>query len=113
ARHRARQSRGVGHRPIVHRDVEVDAKQHALAAHVEPVDGADAGKVGLAPAIHVGGADKGRSINIVHINLLMTTAVSLMRLEKPHSLSYQDTTRQKVPSTTCVDSRSKIELKGS
>ncbi len=34
-----------------------------------------------------------------------------MRLEKPHSLSYQDTTRQNVPSTTCVPLRSKIELK--
>ena len=50
---------------------------------------------------------------LVHISRPMATAVSLMRLEKPHSLSYQDTMRQNVPSTTCVPSRSKIELNGS
>ena len=50
---------------------------------------------------------------IVHISRPMATAVSFMRLEKPHSLSYQDTTRQNVPSTTCVPFRSKIELNGS
>jgi hypothetical protein len=37
------------------------------------------------------------------------TAVSAMRLEKPHSLSYQDITRQKVPSITLVWSMWKIE----
>ena len=82
--------------------VEIDAEQHALAADVEPIDGANAREVGLVPAVQVGGAGNGRDINVVHINLLITTAVSLMRLEKPHSLSYQDTTRQKVPSTTWV-----------
>ena len=33
-------------------------------------------------------------------NFPMATAVSLIRFEKPHSLSYQDTTRQNVPSIT-------------
>ena len=32
----------------------------------------------------------------------MATAVSAMRLEKPHSLSYQAMTRQNVPSMTLV-----------
>ena len=86
--------------PILYRHVEIDADKHAFTLNVEPVDGANAGKVRFAPAVRIGGADKGRDINIVHINLLMTTAVSLIRLEKPHSLSYQDTTLQKVPSTT-------------
>lgn len=36
------------------------------------------------------------------ISLPMATAVSAMRFEKPHSLSYQDRTRQKVPSITLV-----------
>ena len=34
--------------------------------------------------------------------LTMANVVSGMRFEKPHSLSYQDTTRHSVPSTTCV-----------
>jgi hypothetical protein len=43
------------------------------------------------------------------ISLPKATAVSAMRLEKPHSLSYQDITRQKVPSITLVWSMWKIE----
>src|SRR5262249_23279406 len=39
-------------------------------------------------------------------------AVSSMRLEKPHSLSYQDSTRTKLPSITWVWLRSKVELAG-
>ena len=39
----------------------------------------------------------------------MATAVSAMRLEKPHSLSYQLSTRQKVPSITLVWSMWKTE----
>lgn len=35
-------------------------------------------------------------------NLPMATAVSDMRLEKPHSLSYQERTDTKVPSMTLV-----------
>ncbi len=41
-----------------------------------------------------------------------SAAVSLMRLEKPHSLSYQDMTRTKRPSTTWVSRRSKMEEAG-
>ncbi|MOA49447.1 hypothetical protein D3C78_1723290 [compost metagenome] len=37
------------------------------------------------------------------------TAVSDMRLEKPHSLSYQDRTRTNLPSMTLVWSIAKIE----
>lgn len=37
------------------------------------------------------------------------TAVSDMRLEKPHSLSYQESTRTKLPSMTLVWSIAKIE----
>ena len=35
-------------------------------------------------------------------NFPIATAVSLMRLEKPHSLSYQERTRTSVPSMTLV-----------
>jgi len=39
-----------------------------------------------------------------------SAATSLMRLEKPHSLSYQESTRTKRPSMTWVWLRSKVEL---
>ena len=43
---------------------------------------------------------------------LIATAVSLIRLEKPHSLSYQDMTRTKRPSITWVSCKSKVEEAG-
>ena len=42
----------------------------------------------------------------------MATAVSLMRFEKPHSLSYQDSTRTNLSSMTLVWSRAKVEDAG-
>ena len=41
---------------VLHRHVQIGAHQHALALDVEPIDGADAGKVRFAPAVHIGGA---------------------------------------------------------
>src|SRR5260370_92994 len=38
----------------------------------------------------------------LQISLPIATAVSTMRLEKPHSLSYHDITRTSVPSITLV-----------
>ena len=46
-------------------------------------------------------------------SLPIATAVSTMRLEKPHSLSYQDITRTSVPSITLVWSMWKTEECGS
>src|SRR5262245_28646804 len=86
--------------PILYRHIEVDADKHALTLNVEPVDGANAGKVRFAAAVRIASTGNGRYIKTVHINLLLETARSLVPLEKPHSLSYQDTTRQKVLSTT-------------
>src|SRR5215470_10323987 len=42
----------------------------------------------------------------------MATAVSAMRLENPHSLSYQESTRTRRPSTICVCVRSKVDELG-
>ena len=47
------------------------------------------------------------------ISLPIATAVSAMRLEKPHSLSYHDITRTSVPSITLVWSMWKTEECGS
>lgn len=40
----------------------------------------------------------------------MIAVKSIILLENPHSLSYQETTRQKFPSTTLVCPKSKLEL---
>src|SRR5918996_1385121 len=95
----------IGDLAVLDRHVEIDADEDPLAANVDPVNTPDAGEVEAARAV------RGRLF--VHISRLMATAVSLMRFEKPHSLSYQATTRQKVPSTTWVLGRSKIELRES
>ncbi len=42
----------------------------------------------------------------------IAAAVSAMRLEKPHSLSYQETTRTSLPSSTAVSRLSTVELAG-
>src|ERR1700734_3766666 len=47
------------------------------------------------------------------VSFAIATAVSAIRLEKPHSLSYQDSTRTKLPSITLVWSRAKIEDRSS
>jgi hypothetical protein len=46
------------------------------------------------------------------ISFAMATAVSAMRFEKPHSLSYQDITRTKLPSITLVWSMWKMDEAG-
>ena len=45
-------------------------------------------------------------------NFPIATAVSAMRLEKPHSLSYQPITRTISPSTTAVCVASKVQDAG-
>ena len=47
------------------------------------------------------------------ICLASANAVSAMRFEKPHSLSYQDRMRQKLPSITLVSGIAKIDECGS
>src|SRR5690606_18051869 len=47
-----------------------------------------------------------------YINFAMTPAVSIMRFEKPHSLSYHETTRASLPSSTAVSRLSTVELAG-
>src|SRR4029078_2240057 len=99
-------ARGVADHAILDRHVEIDADQDALALYVGVLDALDARQIDL-------GARLERAVGYgVYISLPMTVAVSFIRLEKPHSLSYQETTRQNVPSTTCVPGRSKMELNG-
>ena len=46
------------------------------------------------------------------IDLPIATAVSSIRLEKPHSLSYHETIRTKFPSITFVSFKSKVDEAG-
>ena len=93
----AGQSGRVGNDPVLDRHVEVDADQHALALNIDSIDRPYAGEIEAVLArIRL----SSRRTHFVHISRPMAAAVSFMRLEKPHSLSYQATTRQNVPSTT-------------
>ena len=81
---------------VLHRHVEVDADQHALAGQVlrQIVEGLEAGHAQRQPS------------------LAIAAAVSTIRFEKPHSLSYQLTTRTSLPSSTAVSRLSTVELAG-
>src|SRR6266511_1712863 len=102
-RQHARQAGGVGDYAVFDRHVEIDAHQHALALDIDPVNGPDMGEIEA-----VRSALAARRRQLVHISRPMATAVSHMRLEKPHSLSYQDTTRQDRKSTRLNSSHVKI-----
>ena len=95
-------ARGVGDLAVLHRHVEVDAHEHAFAFHVGVVEGAEGAHGRVESAIA-----------LVQASLPIATAVSTMRLEKPHSLSYHDITRTSVPSITLVWSMWKIDECGS
>ncbi|NKJ96792.1 hypothetical protein GFM14_35690 [Rhizobium leguminosarum bv. viciae] len=58
-----------------------------------------AGKAGF---VRKAWQQKCRCLKSAQMSLAKATAVSDMRLEKPHSLSYQDRTRTKLPSMTLV-----------
>src|SRR5580692_6018893 len=87
----------------MHRHVEIDAQQHAPTF--------DVGFVEAAEGLHRHG--RGIGCDKDQPSLPIATAVSIMRLEKPHSLSYHDMTRTRVPSTTLVWSMWKTEECGS
>ncbi len=81
--------RVVGDGGAVERNVEVDAHEDATALDVELLHGANPGHRQPFFAI--------------------TRARSSMRVENPHSLSYQDWTSTRSPLTTCVSSASTID----
>ncbi len=90
-RQRGLQAGIVADRAVMHRHVEIDAHQRALVLDVG---------VGEAAEAH-------------QIRRPIATAVSAMRLEKPHSLSYQLSTDTNLLSITLVWSMWKIEECGS
>ena len=129
----------VGDAAILHRHVEVDAQQHALALYVDVIEGAEcSGTLTLlrivAPMVRAASAveprtaetcrailesapvaarTSGMTIRLIQSSFPIATAVSAMRLEKPHSLSYQDITRTSVPFCTLVWSMWKVDECGS
>ena len=105
-------ARRVGHLAVLHRHVEIDAQQYALAGDGGVVEGSE--RLGHQDASREP-SGIGRSRSLVasgrwrlgrrlpsQMSLPIATAVSAMRLEKPHSLSYQDSTRTNVPCITLV-----------
>ena len=91
-RQRGADARIAGDHAILHRDVEILADQDALAAQVQIRHAQDFHRSGLRHQASV---------------------VSSMRLEKPHSLSYQAQTLTSVPPITLVSVASKIDECGS
>ena len=87
-RRRALDARRIRHDSVLDRHVQVDTKQNPFAFYIDAVERS---KSGHRPP---------RSDR--QSNLPIATAVSAMRLEKPHSLSYQDITRTSVPLMTLV-----------
>src|SRR3954469_22217683 len=127
----------VGDLAVFHRHVEVDAEQDAFVFQISAVEGLKISHtrylVSRASEARPGtqlawkGKELGPGSAAQHqevprcardkkenqISLPIATAVSAMRLEKPHSLSYQDITRTKVPSMTLVWSMWNTEECGS
>src|SRR3546814_1127679 len=85
----------VGDPAVLHRDVEVDANQDRLAGHGDVIEGAEPGHGGVSCA-------SAQSFAIA-------TAVSAIRLEKPHSLSYHDSTRTRLPSIRSEEHTSELQ----
>src|SRR3546814_14724031 len=129
-RHRRLDPRRVADRAFEHRDVEVDAHEHALAGDVtDIVEGFERGHFshsvpgacpcegrGPSPKLSVSAAVRSVSIRPEmgpcfrrgtgnYSSFAITPAVSTMRFEKPHSLSYQLTTRTSLPSSTAETGR--------
>src|SRR6516162_2428051 len=95
----------VGDLAVLNRHVEIDAHEHTLAPHIGLIEGAEHVSSLRARSCEPKSAQrKGRSLpgRSVQISLPIATAVSTIRLEKPHSLSYHDITRTSVPSITLV-----------
>src|SRR5262245_26185338 len=98
-RRRAFDTRRIRHHSVLDRHVQLDAKQNPFAFHIDAVKRSKSGHGPLR-------SDR-------QSNLPIATAVSAMRLEKPHSLSYQDITRTSVPLMTLVWSMWNVDECGS
>ena len=112
-------ARRIGHTAVLRRHVEIDAQQHALAGQVCLVERAERFRHGASQASGSSDAFRFRPFERAfatqfwtpafagvapnpQISFAIATAVSAMRFEKPHSLSYQDSTRTNWPSITLV-----------
>ena len=112
---RALQARGVACRPptdegwglLTAFSLPAAAPSACISRDIRPPSMRPAGRRAQMPRMS---ADR---ICVAQSSLPMATAVSAMRLEKPHSLSYQDITRTSVPSITLVCSRWNTEECGS
>ena len=100
-------ARAVRDAAILDRHIQIRAQQYALTLGRKRINRLES---------HDGTSGRGAARGALPRNKNQrepnNAAVSLMRFEKPHSLSYQDSTRTKPPSTTCVCVASKVEDAG-
>src|SRR5215831_10100470 len=88
---------------VFDRHVEIDTQEYAFAPHVGLIEGAE-----HISGLRVWSCERkppqrdARSSPAGQISFPIATAVSTIRLEKPHSLSYHDITHTSVPSITLV-----------
>ncbi len=83
--------RQVGNFAVAHRHIQISAQQHPFAGDLQAIERAEPHDTYRLPN---------------------NAAVSAIRLEKPHSLSYQPITRTSSPSTTAVCVASKLHDAG-
>ena len=100
---------GVGDDAILDGHIEVETKENPLAGYRRVIEGAEGHDVsGLRRSRMQRRGPKAASRSTQR-SFPIATAVSDKRFEKPHSLSYQDRIRTKVPSITLVWSMWKTE----
>src|SRR5437899_1365956 len=100
----------VGDPAVLNGHVQVDAHEHALAANVDVIERAEHVSRLAGWAVEPRRPQREEcSSQRDQISLPIATAVSIIRLEKPHSLSYHDITRTSVPSITLVWSMANTE----
>ena len=89
-RQEAVDARCIAYLAVFHGDIEVDAHENAFAPYVGVVERTET-------VLH-----RVISADADYTSFPIATAVSAMRFENPHSLSYHDMTRTRVPSSTFV-----------
>src|SRR3546814_9091180 len=99
------------HAAISHRHVEIDPDERPLPLHIAQIIQRPEPRHALLLHLTVIPAFAGMTTNN-QISRPIAPAVSTMRFEKPHSLSYHDTTRTSLLSITAVSRLSMVDEAG-
>src|SRR3546814_7751536 len=122
--HRRFKPGGVGHAAFRHGDIQVDADQRLLALHIAQIIErpepchlkvslfAIPARAGIHEHSLCSSTPAFAGVTLFHSDqssLAIAPAVSTMRFEKPHSLSYQATTRTSLPSSRSEEHTSALQ----